>query len=153
MRATPKPVLFAWMRQLIDQEVLRPEGEYGVLKVTERGIQVLEGRAQAAVYEGPSAGKRKRSKTRAKVESKERPASDAAPLDADERALFERLRTLRRQIADEHGVPAFMVFSDKTLRAMAKARPTTRSQMLSVKGVGLVKMETFGERFLREMKQ
>src|SRR5688572_33305493 len=82
----------------------------------------------------------------------ERP-SDSTPLDADERALFERLRTVRRDIADEHGMPAFMVFSDKTLRAMAKARPRSKDDMLRVKGVGPAKLESFGERFLHVIRQ
>src|SRR5688572_25355505 len=78
MSGTPKPVLFAWLRQLIDQDVLRPEGEYGVLKITPHGFQVLEGRAQAAVYEGPTPKKSKRSKRVAKSEEVERP-SDSTP--------------------------------------------------------------------------
>ncbi len=75
------------------------------------------------------------------------------PLDADAKALFETLRTLRRAIADENGVPAFIVFSDKTLREIARAHPTSRTAMLAVKGVGPAKYEGYGERFLEAIRE
>jgi ATP-dependent DNA helicase RecQ len=74
------------------------------------------------------------------------------PLDADERELFERLRLVRREIADEMNVPAFVVFSDKTLRAVARARPATEDALLGVKGVGPKKAAAFGERFLAALQ-
>lgn len=68
---------------------------------------------------------------------------------AEEEAMFQQLRELRREIADEAQVPAYVIFSDATLRDMAKRRPRTQQQMLEVSGVGRVKWERFGERFLR----
>jgi len=62
--------------------------------------------------------------------------------------LFERLRDLRRTIAAEQGVPAYVVFSDATLLEMAAARPQTEGQLLAVGGVGPVKLERYGEAFL-----
>lgn len=62
--------------------------------------------------------------------------------------LFEDLRTLRRQLADERGVPAYVVFSDATLLAMAETRPTTEAGLLGVPGVGPVKLERYAEAFL-----
>ena len=150
MRDLPKQSLFTWMRQLIDQGAVRPEGEYGVLKLTPRGVEVFEGRAQVPLFGAPAAKKRKRRST---PEPAAQPASrEGTPLDADARALFDRLRALRREIADERGLPAFMVFSDRTLRDMARRRPTTKSAMLDVLGVGPAKLESFGERFLRALK-
>jgi ATP-dependent DNA helicase RecQ len=67
--------------------------------------------------------------------------------DADEE-LFEHLRTLRKQLADSRGVPAYVVFTDATLRAMAQARPTSPSEFLNLPGVGAAKLETYGEVFL-----
>jgi ATP-dependent DNA helicase RecQ len=148
MSDTPRNGLFAWMRQLIDQGLLRPDGEYGVLKLTPRGVDVFEGRAEAMLLETAAPSRRRKRR----AEESPKAATDAAPLDADEKSLFERLRNVRRQIADEAGVPAFMVFSDKTLRAMAKVRPTTKSAMLSVKGVGPAKLESFGDRFLKVLR-
>ncbi len=67
--------------------------------------------------------------------------------DADE-ALFERLRALRREIASEQGVPAYVVFADRSLMDMAARRPRTREQFLECHGVGLAKLEKYGDAFL-----
>ena len=67
---------------------------------------------------------------------------------AYDRVLFEALRGLRRAIAEERGVPPYLVFSDASLRDMARLRPVTLEQFREVKGVGDWKLETFGERFL-----
>ena len=67
--------------------------------------------------------------------------------------LFEALRALRRTIAEERGVPPYLIFSDASLRDMARLRPRTLEQFLEVKGVGEWKLETFGERFLALIRQ
>lgn len=66
---------------------------------------------------------------------------------ADE-SLLERLRTLRRAIAQEQRVPAYVVFSDRTLREMASRRPADRDALQEIRGVGPAKLERYGERFL-----
>jgi ATP-dependent DNA helicase RecQ len=66
--------------------------------------------------------------------------------------LFARLKGLRKEIADARAVPAYLVFSDATLRAMASARPRTAAQLLAVSGVGPVKLEAYGERFLAAIR-
>jgi len=76
---------------------------------------------------------------------------DMAARTADREAnevLFEQLRTLRRQLADAQNVAAYIVFSDSTLRAMAELRPTSRSELLDVPGVGPAKLERYGNAFL-----
>ena len=65
-----------------------------------------------------------------------------------ESALFLELRTLRKQIADERKVPAYLVFSDATLFAMAEERPQTLQSMLSISGVGPKKLAEYGAAFL-----
>ena len=72
-------------------------------------------------------------------------------LDVDERVVFERLRTLRTSIAQERGVPPYVVFSDATLRALVKDRPTNRNEMLRVKGIGQAKLDAFGDVFLEAL--
>jgi ATP-dependent DNA helicase RecQ len=62
--------------------------------------------------------------------------------------LFEELRALRRRLADERSVPAYVVFSDATLAEMARLQPTTEAQFLSISGVGARKLETYGDDFL-----
>ena len=67
--------------------------------------------------------------------------------------LFERLRAVRRRLADAEGVPAYIVFSDAVLREMAKHAPRSRAELLAVSGVGPVKLERYGEAFLEELRQ
>jgi ATP-dependent DNA helicase RecQ len=69
----------------------------------------------------------------------------AQPVDE---ALFESLRSLRKELADRQGVPAYIVFSDKVLIELANRRPTTPAQMLEVPGVGPAKLERYGSAFL-----
>jgi ATP-dependent DNA helicase RecQ len=77
---------------------------------------------------------------------------DAATLDDDERDLFERLRVVRRALADEAGVPAYIVFGDKVLLEMVARRPTTLRALLQVPGVGEAKLERYGEAFLEALR-
>ena len=72
-------------------------------------------------------------------------------LTEGDRALYERLAALRKRIAHTRSLPAFIIFSDATLREMAKKRPRTRAQMLRIAGVGDRKMDAYGERFLQEI--
>ena len=65
--------------------------------------------------------------------------------------LFERLREVRKRVADELGVPAYMVFHDSVLRQMATELPATRSALLQIAGVGERKAEEFGSAFLQEI--
>jgi ATP-dependent DNA helicase RecQ len=66
--------------------------------------------------------------------------------------LFERLRALRRTLADENNVPAYVVFSDRTLLEMADSRPQDAIEMLGVSGVGEHKMKQYGKQFLEEIR-
>ena len=68
--------------------------------------------------------------------------------DDDEEALFQKLRELRRTIAQEIGKPPYIVFSDKTLRDMVRIKPITNAQFLAVNGVGQHKLDLYGKRFM-----
>jgi ATP-dependent DNA helicase RecQ len=70
---------------------------------------------------------------------------DGSVADAE---LFDRLRTLRKRLADENGVPAYIVFSDATLKAMAELRPGSDAELLDVPGVGPAKLDRYGAAFL-----
>lgn len=67
----------------------------------------------------------------------------------DEESLFQKLRELRRTIAQEIGKPPYIVFSDKTLRDMARIKPVTDAQFLAVNGVGQHKLDLYGQRFMQ----
>jgi ATP-dependent DNA helicase RecQ len=81
-----------------------------------------------------------------------RPGRQRTPLVAPEDTLggelFARLRVLRKQIADQRAVPAYVVFSDATLLHMAERRPSSAAEMLAIPGVGPKKLELYGESFL-----
>ncbi len=66
--------------------------------------------------------------------------------------LFDRLRTLRKQLADRDGVPPYVVFSDSTLREITELLPETDAQMLAVKGVGQAKLIKYGSPFLEAVR-
>jgi ATP-dependent DNA helicase RecQ len=159
----PKGILMMWMYQLADQGLVRKEGEYRVLKVTPEGWKVLKSQAEARLADpsrrGTGKGRRRRDRatTRADARPVEVPVraggpGEQEPLDGSATALFDVLRSLRREIADELNAPAFMIFSDKTLREMARRRPRSPEDLLEVKGVGSFKCRQFGERFLEAIQ-
>ncbi|HFN2539541.1 TPA: DNA helicase RecQ [Enterococcus faecium] len=111
--------------------LLTINGEYPVLKVTERGIQVLKG--QESVY-------------------RKEPKKVQQLSDEETDTLFEVLRGLRTDLASEAGVPPYVVFSDSTLKEMSRIRPSSRLEMLQIKGVGQSKLDKYGEAFLSRIK-
>lgn len=114
------------------------------LKVTALGHEVLKGRhVQLATisYQEFRPTKRRQSQT---VNIEEVPWEDSA--------LFEKLRDLRLQISKEIKKPAYIIFSDKTLHALAAEKPTDLQHFSQIWGVGQNKAETFGERFIEAIK-
>ena len=110
----------------------------------------------AAGMMGVGAGGRGAARTRVgRSGARARPSSnrvaEPGPLPDEAEVLFQSLRDLRKSIADRQGVPAYIVFSDKTLRAMAEARPSTPGELLDVSGVGPLKLERYGEAFLEAL--
>jgi ATP-dependent DNA helicase RecQ len=73
--------------------------------------------------------------------------------EATDMELFERLRALRRRLADEAGIPAFVVFPDTTLRDMCRLLPRSQDEFLQVSGVGETKCERYGAAFLSEINR
>jgi len=86
----------------------------------------------------------------ARADETEREAPEPTQTTPDP-GLFERLRTLRKKLADERKVPAFVVFGDRALQDMAARRPRTREEFLGVHGVGQKKLEEYGDAFLEEI--
>ena len=106
------------------------EGQYPVVKIRPKAVQVLKG--EGGVFQ--------------RVQKKQVKA------EADE-SLFELLRSLRKRISQEENVPPYVVFPDSTLREMCSFLPTDRISMLSVKGVGEIKFQNYGSRFLDVITQ
>lgn len=128
-----------WIEQLVGQGYLEKVGEFNVLQVTPLGRQVLRGETAPKLLQpaNPKAAKAKRTRS-----------VDEAAWDGVDQDLFESLRKLRRQVAEQMSVPPYIVFSDASLRDMARLKPTTMAHMHLVKGVGAKKAEDYGELFL-----
>jgi ATP-dependent DNA helicase RecQ len=131
----------AWIDQLTHQSFLEKYGEYNVLKLTEAGWQVLRGEVTPQLLK-PADHKSKR-QSRAAVESWE----------GVDRELFEQLRAYRRREATERSVPPYVVFSDATLRDLARHRPTSEDELLTIHGIGAKKCAEYGDDLLAEISQ
>ena len=82
----------------------------------------------------------------------QRPGAASGSIVCDE-VLFEKLRRLRKRLADEQGVPPYIVFGDVSLRHMAREYPTTDRELLAVPGVGETKLRVYGDEFLEEIQE
>jgi len=126
------------VRQLVVQGYLRSDQRrYGALVLTEQSRSVLKGEIELKLRED----------RRVKTEKKARRDSAAALAPADQ-SLFEALRKRRKEIADQLDLPPYVIFHDATLMQMAEHRPTTEAALLSINGVGAVKLERYGKAFL-----
>jgi ATP-dependent DNA helicase RecQ len=124
----------------IGRELLRlgylaqSEGEFPIIEISATGLDSLRSRRIIRL-------------TKSLVQPKsKRPARRSGEIECDE-ALFGRLRELRKRLADERGVPAYVIFGDATLRDMARRYPATKDAMRGVFGVGERKFEEFGAVF------
>ncbi len=133
----PRRAVRDWIEQLVGQGCVAKAGEYNVLKLTEKGWGVLKGEVRPRLLR-PAAKPEKVKVAKAAKDSWE---------GVDE-GLFEALRQLRRDIAGRRGLPAYVVFDDRTLRDMARIKPATREQLLEVRGVGEKKRRQYGQAFL-----
>ena len=104
--------------------------------------EVLRGERKVQLAVAPAATRRSRSG-----------AADAAKAESPaEHALFERLRKLRKRLADHSGVPPYVIFHDYTLREMARQAPTSIAEFASIPGVGQAKLARYGQMFTDEIR-
>jgi len=130
-------------RQLLAQALLAVEGEYSTLVLTAASADVLAGKRKVLMRKDPAAG---RSTTR--VASASSAKAKAAELPPEAAPLFEKLREWRAAQAREQSVPAYIIFNDATLRAIAATRPATLTALSGVSGVGQAKLTKYGEQIL-----
>lgn len=114
-------------------------GKFATLQLTGTGLAALRERTPITLTKPFDVEARKRTKRR------------AGDIECDE-ALFGRLRALRREIADKRDVPAYVIFSDASLREMARAYPTTAVGFGRIPGVGQQKQRDFAEAFVEAIK-
>ncbi|WP_404318819.1 DNA helicase RecQ [Malaciobacter canalis] len=113
-------------------------GEFRVLKISGLGMQILKGKEKLLIDSD-------------KLGIAQKFEEDNTQLSFDEK-LYEKFKSLRRELAQEHEVPAYVIFGDKTLKELASKLPLTKEDMLDINGVGLVKYEKYGKSFLNLSK-
>ncbi|MCG1029194.1 DNA helicase RecQ [Virgibacillus halodenitrificans] len=120
--------LTEWIHFLIAEHLISTEeSRFPTLKLNQNSVEVLKGKRQVWMFTTPL------------------PIGEEADYQED---LFQKLRELRKRIADEKNVPPYVLFSDATLKELSRYFPVTKEDMLAIKGVGEKKYEQFGEAFL-----
>ncbi len=124
-------------------------GEWNIVKVTSLGRELLQNRDKIELPVRIDFGSQKKAelalpKKKAVLHKKTELKDDAAT-----QALFDRLKAWRKKFAEEENVPPYFIFNDKTLVEIANQKPSTRSGLLSISGIGELKAKKFGDDILR----
>ena len=134
------------LRQLLAHGLLMVDQEgYGTLALTEDSRAVLKGERTLMLRQDPEKPKR------SKGASGSRSRAPAVELPPEAQPLFEALRAWRGEIARSHGVPAYVIFHDATLREIALAQPSDLYDLGRINGVGARKLEAYGEEILQRV--
>jgi ATP-dependent DNA helicase RecQ len=142
LTADEQPLLKPLARALQARGSLLPT-EHGGLSLGGDAREILKGEASVLIVVPPKREKKRRG-GRSAADGGANPVGDP---------LFDALRTLRRGLAQEAGVPPYVVFHDATLREMAAARPSSLAELGEIGGVGARKLEAYGEAFLGVLRQ
>ena len=119
--------------QLCENGYLQVTGDYPILSLTPKSCRTISSHSPVTVKTATSAERY------------------TVLEESDE--LFEALRDVRRTIAQKHRIPAYAVFNDATLHAMASKKPCTKEEMLRVQGIGEIKLRKYGQAFLRVIQK
>ena len=138
LKDEPEPQLRNWIDQLLSQGFLRQAGEYNCLEVTPAGRQLLKGLAAPTLL-------------RLQVAESAQPLEDQ--WEGVDRALFEELRGMRNRLAIQKQVPPYIIFSDATLRDLARQRPSNLAGLTRIHGIGAQKQKEFGAVVLHTIKE
>ena len=132
------------LRQLVMLRLIRVDYErFNTLRLTEGSREVLRGERQLRLRRPAKAAPKQR--TERQLVDKSRVRAEVAAVDE---LVYEALRTWRREVSKQHGVPAYTVFHDATLRELASARPQSLAQLRAISGIGATKLERYGEALL-----
>ncbi len=140
------------LRQLVALGHVVPEGEYNTLALADSARAVLKGDVPIVLRLPRAAPARSRMRKERAPGSARAPAA-ARELDAAAQQRFAALKAWRAEVAREHNLPAFVVFHDATLAAMARERPTTLDELAGISGVGAKKLEAYGREILRVLTE
>jgi ATP-dependent DNA helicase RecQ len=145
-RAQTKPVVTGLVKNFIQSGYLRIEGtEYPTLELTSMGREVLQGIRAVALSQ------REEPQADVSVNKPRRVTTvvaGAPPSSTPDPQLLERLKQLRTELAEEEGVAPFLIFHDRTLKAIAGDKPETSAALLEIPGIGELKAERYGRRVL-----
>jgi ATP-dependent DNA helicase RecQ len=134
-----------WIYQLIGQGLLLQVGDdYPLLKLNAASWEVMKGQRPVRLVQMAR---------RPKGEKAEKTKPEKVSWEGVDEGLFEALRLLRRQVAEEKQVPPYIVFNDATLRELARVRPSNLERMRLVSGIGDAKLRDYGSRFLQVMDE
>jgi ATP-dependent DNA helicase RecQ len=127
--------------ELLAQEAILQDGDkYPVLILSDKGKRVLFGKEEISALRREGPKDKKRASKR----------SEFGPYDEE---LFDRLRDLRKKLADDQQVPPYIIFSDRTLHGMCRSFPATPAAMTAVSGVGDSKLQRYGGEFISVIKK
>jgi ATP-dependent DNA helicase RecQ len=145
-RACSKSSMTSLVKDLIDSGYLQVDGtEYPTLDVTGKGREILQGISAVALKQTEESHPHSSAMQPSHGRAASVVAVRSSPADPQ---LFERLRQLRTELAEEEGVSAFLIFHDKTLKAIAGHKPMTSAALMEIPGIGPLKAERYGRRVL-----
>ncbi|MBI1171032.1 DNA helicase RecQ [bacterium] len=137
-RDLSKSAWTAVFRQMMGRDLVRPDPDrFGALRMTDAARPILRGEANITL----------RADTVEKADRSERNTA-RVQVDEEDVALLTALKSKRRNLAEAQGVPAYVVFPDRTLIEMAEKRPQTLDEMIGITGIGARKLESYGQAFL-----
>ena len=138
------------LRQLVMLRLVRVDHErFNTLRLTEASREVLRGERKLRLRRPAKTVPKKPDRH---LVDKSRIAVEVADVAGVDEGVYEALRSWRREVSKEHGVPAYTVFHDSTLRELARVRPQTLNELRSISGIGATKLERYGEALLETLR-
>jgi ATP-dependent DNA helicase RecQ len=145
LRDHPKNVIRDWIFQLISQgAMMKTQDEYPVLKLNLASWEVMKGKVKVTLVQPVR---------KSKADKVKQSRADVVSWEGVERNLFELIRKWRFDLAKETGKPPYVIFSDETLRQLARVRPSSMEKLRLIYGIGDAKLRTYGALVLGIVKQ
>jgi ATP-dependent DNA helicase RecQ len=120
---------------------------FNTLRLTDGSREVLRGERQLRLRRPAKAPAKQRS-GRQQVDKSRLSVVEVADVAPGNELVYEALRTWRREVSKQHGVPAYTVFHDSTLRELARVKPQSLAELRGISGIGASKLERYGEPLL-----
>jgi ATP-dependent DNA helicase RecQ len=142
--------LRAVLRQLISLDALRVDAQgFNTLHLTQGSRAVLKGEVKIELRQSSKPSRSKKTANRSGSKDSANATSQDDLLDADAQRRFAALKTWRASVAQAHNLPAYVIFHDSTLKAIALAHPAATRDLEGISGIGVKKLEAYGEDVVR----